>query len=762
MATIVTRAGKGSPLTFQEGDANFINLNEDIEALQSQVGSGGAIDIRLDALESADVVIDSRLDAVEALNVTQDSRLTAIESVNTTQDGQIIALQAADTALDGRIDTLEISGTRYAATKAAGDTLAASLADGATVLIDEDEAATPAGVQTRRTVLGGVLSSIVSFLKTSAIAWKHGGTGAVWRTLYARLMDLPVSVADFSGFVGNGINDDTAAVLAAAQEARSSGRGLECPSGYNIKLVGDVSLKTILNINFKSNIVITGGMLSAGGNVNAGKFNLVFQDVTNGTSTLVGSPPATPVLRLTGMSNSAASVGSSNYIQLFAGDDATNERFVAYNQLKITGAVSLLELTDFGTPLSYVNENKIYADRIIRYRIIRNGYPHNHNKLYHPCMEGGDVEITMTGNLVSCNQVYGARFEGVSAAAGVVFGAGTYGNTVTSTWSGTGFAGQQFVSPIAVSDSGRGNMVTPESAFQFEKTPLFSVGPNSLVVATSTDSSADDPRIAASNGGIDNLTVRAILQPGLNAFKASPAFSYIALTEPIPVKLGDAIVWDMDYDGSNGRTVIFALDQNLKPLLSEGVGGAYVSQVNTIFDATHARYIQSANVSAATLNATPATIMRSEVGFIRVGFVLFSLTTMRHIGASLFSQAIGRGAAEGAKFRQRPLSLDGSPTLGYLPINTTVFDRTAKLTRWVSFQYETRVSGALSAGATSVTVVAISTVANGDIVGIVLDDGSTHWTSVSGLSGSSFTIAAIPVGRSVADGVRIVFNRWAS
>jgi hypothetical protein len=119
--------------------------------------------------------------------------------------------------------------TYYAPTKSAGDTLASSLPDGATVITDEDEAATPAGVQTRRTVLGGALSAIVSFLKTSMIAWKHGGTGAVWRTLYARLMDLPVSVKDF-GAVGDGVADDTAAIQAAI----STGKTLVFPAGsYN-------------------------------------------------------------------------------------------------------------------------------------------------------------------------------------------------------------------------------------------------------------------------------------------------------------------------------------------------------------------------------------------------------------------------------------------------------------------------------------------------------------------------------------------------
>jgi len=38
MATIVTRAGKGSALTFVEGDANFTNLNESkIEAVADLV-----------------------------------------------------------------------------------------------------------------------------------------------------------------------------------------------------------------------------------------------------------------------------------------------------------------------------------------------------------------------------------------------------------------------------------------------------------------------------------------------------------------------------------------------------------------------------------------------------------------------------------------------------------------------------------------------------------------------------------------------------
>lgn len=44
MATIVTRAGKGSPLTWNDMDSNFTNLNNDKqENLPNQVGQNGKV-----------------------------------------------------------------------------------------------------------------------------------------------------------------------------------------------------------------------------------------------------------------------------------------------------------------------------------------------------------------------------------------------------------------------------------------------------------------------------------------------------------------------------------------------------------------------------------------------------------------------------------------------------------------------------------------------------------------------------------------------
>ena len=610
-------------------------------------------------------------------------------------------------------------------------------------------------------LIQGVASADLAAPSASANVGHHqAGIGAAETNVQKKLREY-VSITEYVGFFGDGTNDDKTAVDAAADYCRLSGKGLYCPPGYNIKLSSSTNLKEIRNIRIESDIVISAGTLTVGGNINTRKFSILLQSVTNGTSTLTAAPPALPVVRVTGVTGSDIAIGACNYIQLYADAAVSNERFVAYNQFKLTGTVSLLELTDSGTALSYVNENAIYADRIIRYKVIGVGYGHNHNKLFHPCLEGSNVEIVFSGNLVAVNQIYGARFEGATAAPGVTFGAGTFSNTVIGTWSGVGNPRAQFNAPLPVSDSGSGNMVTTEAAFQFRKTTLFSVGPNSQILSTATDTVAPDPRIAPENAGVNNFVNRAVLTPSLNGFYCAGTFRWIALTDPIPVQLGDVIGFDADFDGSLARPAIFVLDSNMKPL-TDNSGGEFISQIAATFSATYGSYGPASNISALSVRNNSAAVIRSEVKYVRVGFTLGAAGFVRSVSAFLYTQALNRGKSEGAEAFTAARSLNGVPTQGYAPLNTLVYDRTANVMRRCSFQYETRVSGALAEGATSVTVAAISTVADGDIVGLLLDNGETHWTAVSGLTGSTFTIAAIPAGRSVSDGGRIVFNRWAS
>jgi hypothetical protein len=311
-----------------------------------------------------------------------------------------------------------------------------------------------------------------------------------------------------------------------------------------------------------------------------------------------------------------------------------------------------------------------------------------------------------------------------------------------------------------VSDSGQNNMVTTEAATVFRKVPILSVDANSMIVGTATACSAPDKRIAPTINGMSTLSSPALIAPSLAGFTVDTS-TPIAVSDLIPVSLGDVVVWDWDFSGSLLRPIVWVYDANQNPLLSEGVGGAFYSQVDvTTFNTTYGTYTAGAGLSASL---PPGYIRRSEVKFIRVGAFCSTTGLIKSMSVSIFTQALGRGTSESASRPQYSLPvLDGAPTRGYVPFNYAVWDKTAKVMRWVSYQFETNLNGALSAGGTSVTVAAAGSIANSDICGILLDNGTTHWSSISGLSGSTFTVSAIPAGRSAANGARVVFNRWAS
>jgi hypothetical protein len=196
-------------------------------------------------------------------------------------------------------------------------------------------------------------------------------------------------------------------------------------------------------------------------------------------------------------------------------------------------------------------------------------------------------------------------------------------------------------------------------------------------------------------------------------------------------------------------------------LTSEGGGGVYWSQINlSTYDTTYGLYTAGTGLSTADLS--PGTVARSEVKFIRVGFLQSTAGLIKSVNASLYTVRLDRGASEGPARTLFSLPVvDGTPTRGYVTTNFAVWDSGAGAMKRVTYQFETTTNGALAAGATSVTVTSAGSIANSDVCGILLDDLTTHWTSVSSLSSSTFTIAAIPAGKAAASGNRIVFNRWA-
>jgi hypothetical protein len=132
-------------------------------------------------------------------------------------------------------------------------------------------------------VLIGTYDNVPSQFSTDAslVTYTPAGVGAVTTTVQAKLRQI-VSVQDF-GAVGNGVTDDTNAILAAISAMPSDGAGLNFPPGTYI--VNSDNLNG-LKFNGKSNFVVSGYgatiKVKAGASVVGGYEVMSFFNCSNG------------------------------------------------------------------------------------------------------------------------------------------------------------------------------------------------------------------------------------------------------------------------------------------------------------------------------------------------------------------------------------------------------------------------------------------------------------------------------------------------
>jgi len=562
-------------------------------------------------------------------------------------------------------------------------------------------------------------------------------------------------------FAGTSTYDATTSLVAAAVVAIALGKGLRAPYWGKLFCASNVDLSGVKNIDIPGPLQIgtsgTPAMLTVGGGANSSSWCFRFGDVTNGTSVLAVAPPATPVLRIFGLKRSEVVVGSCNYLQLWADATVSAGNSTAYNQIFLNGAQSKVEITDPGG-FSWITENEFHGGGIQRLSIIGVGYPHNHNKFNRPVFEGTAVALVYTN--CSSNLIEDGRFEAVSGSAGWTCAANTYLNKIIVSWSGVGSPRGDYVVPtMPVSDLGQDNVITTRALMTHRQNRLFSVNGQSLIVGNGTASTSNERAV---NPARFNNLIRALITPSLRGFTVATTNRVIAVSDRIPVLNGDTVVFDGDFDGSLARALVYVYDANMNLLTSEGGGGVYFNAPSFTYTSANGSYGHGADVSAAIFNGLAGSVVRSEVKYIRVLIYSAAGGFFRSLGASLYSRQLLQPSGQEGAASMRPmgLSLAGAPTTGFAPEGMPIYNSTSQKVGVNAFSWETQLTGALAAGATSATVATILTVANADIVGILLSDGTTHWTTVSGLAGSTFTIAAIPVGKDALAGAPVVFNRW--
>lgn len=586
--------------------------------------------------------------------------------------------------------------------------------------------------------------------------------GGYWRILPDR---FGFDVTAFGAILDDN-TDGATALNAAAQMARRFQMPLTCPPGKRLYLGAPVDLTGIASIHFEAPIRVDAKIrtipIEVGGFAAIGSVcNFVFREVTDGTSEY-SSSPMRPIMRFIGIKGSNIQVGSCNYIQFYAdAGRGFDYSATAYNRVFLDGIQGLVELTD-GGGASWVNENSFYRARILRLQIAGVGYAHNNNRFYDPTLEGAEGRLLLRN--CHSNSFLGVRGE-ASERGGVVvkLAADTYSNRLIFSWTGSGTPQDDFRIPPSISDLGQGNVVTTEAATLFDKICLFSISSTSFILSTNDETSASETSIAPSPYGIvETLKLgRAVIDPGFSDF-GFDAHRLIVSSELVPVTPGTVLTLDTDFDGALLRPVVTVYDANGALLESEHGGGAYVSFLNmSNFDTKHSAYGVGSNLTAQQINDAPITVRRPDAAFIRLALFAGAPGRARILSGYVFAHKLDRRNAGGMVRPQTQIfSLNGRPVRGYVPVGVIVRDRVSRIFHDNILAYETRVSGRVVAGSKKVTVEQPGPIADGDLVGISMDNGVVHWSTISNLSSASFAIAPVPTGRALPDRARIVFNRW--
>lgn len=559
---------------------------------------------------------------------------------------------------------------------------------------------------------------------------------------------------DVSEFVDFTATDHTAGLLAAVAAAKSLNKGLICRDTRSLKITAHVDMSGISRINFSNDIYC----LSNTAKVTVGGFartgtppELYFMSVISLDSVITQPAPASPLFVVKGIKGGSVTIGSCNYMQIYADATSLDTSSNAYARFYLKGVTRKLELTDSGVGQSWNNENFFYGGRLGSLFINGVSYVHNHNKFYNPTIEGGTFELYF--NKAEQNSIYGVRAENVANSILTFTDSANYNKLVMS-WSWTFDSRGLAVNPFTTNDSGRVNNVVNESMYMFNHYPIVTADKNTVLLANDTDTATSNIAVSPVSDSA-NIYAKARLVPSVNGF-VTHGNRYAVLTDYIEVNNGDVITCNADYEGNVLRLHYWLYDENMQPVTTATNAFAQTA----VSSLGGEKYGHTTSVPSINLNQYLGMVNSNLVKYIRVGVFSPAAVLIKRIGFGLLTKRNNARIASAAVAQKtQPLVLQGKPTMGYAPYNTLLFDTVLNNYRRVIFAHRTRVTTAISSTTTSVTVDAISSVANGDIYGILLPSGKTSWGLVSGLTANSFTITA--TGEAVTAGALIVFNRWS-
>jgi len=567
---------------------------------------------------------------------------------------------------------------------------------------------------------------------TSSTETDNGGTviqaTGVITGRWIRIYDDSINVRWF-GAKGDGISDDIDSFLNV-----QGFPSILIPKG-TYYLSGNVDFRSSFLHAIDAKIVLTdtdnyitlGGLSSASDNP---KQHL--------KSILRSTANTNPEVIIMGAKGQHITIERCTYVQLMADSDATNAGSIAYSTFDFK-YVNKIHLTTNPAPagslVQWINENIFNLNRV-KEVLIEGTYVHNHNIFNAGSFESGAIINIVNG---SSNCFYNIRGEsGIS----VTFESGASFNKIIRTWSSSSVQFFREIGTEPIVDNGVGNYYKLEYSLERDTIVTGSISCKDVI--------------------LNNQVHHPYILPTLHYIRGNATFQFMFSTDFVQVRKNDVLGFVTDNVLSEYRFYLEFYDVNKKPL-NITLNTHYLSSGMTTVSGN------IANSSATGMSA--AMIISSDVKYVI--FKVYSgssgeiadqksseiITYIRRMPSSSTISYDGTTSPD-IKYPKIHLVtsaiIQGFAPLGYLARNTT-----SSINYFCSFSLKTAVNANHVTSDTVITLSVVTGISSGFIIGILLDNMETHWSSVVSIAGSNVTIAN-PLPSNASIGCFVGVNNWTA
>jgi hypothetical protein len=556
------------------------------------------------------------------------------------------------------------------------------------------------------------------------------------------------------GCNGDGVFNNSTALANAATVAVSDGLHLVGSTAKTYLISGsDVNLRNVSFDFTESNVSLSGGYKLLIGGTATSQDN---KTQRLGIVTRSGGATSTPTVRVMGAKDQDIHIRVCDFLQLYADTSTGNagpDYSIAYSTFYIN-KVDKLELTNnAATPNSatqWINENTFFLKRCISLYI--NGtYPHNNNIFHAGTFEGASIINIDVGN---SNILHDIRFEGTPS---VTFGTGTWGNKIYQSWSSNPHADMEYeCKEVTVIDNGEGNFVRKLAHGQQIRTPIISINSTTCLTFSNVAGATNFAR----SPNFTTLRNVDVQRYGIDQFQRNS--NRIVFDCPlIQVFVGDSIQFQASHALFRPHVQIY--DANKVQITNENVDPAtykYIRANSGFVWNGVSKYFHSTDVSEKYL-----TIKSSDVAYIKFDimsggassglpfdYLSVILATYRH-GAGVFACADRQVTCNAAT--------PTTPVIGWASELGTQVAKTTVTGNWnCTFAFATTLSVAGVATDLTVTLSSVTGITSGDVIGIQLDSGAAHWTTVNGAPVGNVVTLTVALPSNATIGKLVVLNRW--